>query len=391
MGLIYAPEGVKRSKRRWDNRMLVLFFLVMTVVVILFFQADGQNALTYWVILPLSSLIFTGLIALTVNPNLPFGRWLNCQPLSWIGAHSYEIYLCQYPIIFFVQRSKAGQSQMISFIIEMALILCFSTWLHKGTSRFRKKRKVRLKFRKQNRKIQNKVCILMTGIFVIGGVYSISTAPAERMTADQRHLQSELKENTLLLNRQDLTTPPPAEAIPAVKPKATLSPDWNSQINSVTEIGDSVMLGAAPELQASIPDCIVDAEKSLQIWDAIETVRELETQEKLGDVVIIGLGSNGSFDKSTGQELLNVIGSRRTIYWITVYGKYLEWQDSTNQMIERLSEVNDNLTIIDWAETASEHSEWFYDDGMHLNEDGQAKYANFIARNLSGGLKVNDE
>lgn len=76
--------------------------------------------------------------------------------------------------------------------------------------------------------------------------------------------------------------------------------------------------------------------------------------------------SYGIFSKSSGQKLIDALGSNRTIYWIAPFGHYLTWQESTIRILNELAEENKNLTILDWPKTASQHKDWFYDDGMHL-------------------------
>lgn len=217
------------------------------------------------------------------------------------------------------------------------------------------------------KKLRRQGICLLTGIIVIGGIYAVLAAPENRMTADQQKLQTELIENAVLLEQQE-------------EEAAQLPEEIESE--SVTLIGDSVMLGAAAQLQKAIPGCIVDAREARQIWDTIDTVQELEAKGALGNRIIIGLGANGSFDKNMGQKLLDEIGSDKKVCWITVYGKYLGWQEDVNRMIGELAEENDHVAVLDFAKTAADHEEWFYDDGMHLNEEGQAAYAEFIA----GGL-----
>ena len=77
------------------------------------------------------------------------------------------------------------------------------------------------------------------------------------------------------------------------------------------------------------------------------------------------------------------MGTQRTVYWVTAYGKSLQWQDNVNSEIRDLANENPNLHIIDWAGIASEHPEWFRDDGVHLKSEGEAEYVNFIRENLS--------
>ena len=69
--------------------------------------------------------------------------------------------------------------------------------------------------------------------------------------------------------------------------------------------------------------------------------------------------------------------------WVTVYGQHLQWQNDSNFIIHTLAEKNDNVHIIDWENTAPSHPEWFYDDGIHLNADGQVAYADLLFRSIS--------
>lgn len=54
-------------------------------------------------------------------------------------------------------------------------------------------------------------------------------------------------------------------------------------------------------------------------------------------------------------------------------------------MLETLKEKNPGLVLLDWPSEAQQHPEWFYDDGIHLNPDGQQGYAAFLKSCLCGG------
>lgn len=142
------------------------------------------------------------------------------------------------------------------------------------------------------------------------------------------------------------------------------------------------MLGAVPEIQTAFPGGIIDAKESRQVWDAMSVIHDLDAKGKLLDMVVIALGSNGSFSKNSGQELIDTLGAERTIYWIAPYGQFLTWQESTLQILYELEEDNKNLIILDWTEVASKHTDWFYDDGIHLNAVGQTEYAKFLLGQL---------
>ena len=152
---------------------------------------------------------------------------------------------------------------------------------------------------------------------------------------------------------------------------------------SVTMVGDSVMLGAAPSILGILPDCVIDAKVSRQVIQADSVIDSLENQDLLKQTVVIALGTNGTFSTAKGQELIDRLGSGRTVYWVTVYGRDLSWQEDSNTTIRKLAEDNENVHIIDWSQAAAEHAEWFCADGIHLSIEGRAAYAGVILGGLS--------
>ena len=64
----------------------------------------------------------------------------------------------------------------------------------------------------------------------------------------------------------------------------------------VVAIGDSVMLGARRALETRFgPKTLVDAKVSRQLTAAIDIVRGLAEEDRLGDVLVIHMGTNGPF------------------------------------------------------------------------------------------------
>lgn len=381
------PKQLRNS--RSGNRLIKTagFILLLTGFVWLYFVTDSQNILTYWLVFLPSALIASRLIGLCADKSFPFGRRLDCPPLAWLGKRSYELYLVQYPVIFFVLRQPPTGSTLWNTLIAIVLILLIAQWLHQVIALLQTKTRKNL-MKKQPYKIGEPVSLLLAGIVMVGGAFAFLTAPDRLASEDQKRLQQELRENAILLEEgisSDYTVPPTPSGTPDDYPAASSPIEDNPQEGTspaFTGIGDSVMLGAVPELQRVLPGGIIDAEESRQVWDAVSVVRELDGKGGLLDIVVVALGSNGSFSKSSGQELLDALGPERTVCWIAPFGQYLNWQDSTTRILNELAEENKNLTILDWPGTASLHTEWFYDDGMHLNAEGQTGYAAFLQEQL---------
>lgn len=174
------------------------------------------------------------------------------------------------------------------------------------------------------------------------------------------------------------------------EPEATPTPTQPGPPERVTFVGDSIMVAAESQLYNYIPDCVVDAKEGRQLVEAMDILRRLESEGQLYETVVIGLGSNSPFPIEDGEEVLDFLGEDRTVYWVTCYGRYLDWQDEVNELIYELDAEYDNLYVLDWSSVAPENPSWIRsDDGIHLTPDGTVGYARFVAASL--GYELPDE
>lgn len=250
----------------------------------------------------------------------------------------------------------------------------------------------------------NKKTKILTGIIAIAivictiiAVYGIITAPK----SDRQVLKEELANNEKTLE-DDLSTytPDPDDYEEADTENNTIDNnttdnntidnkdnDANSgktKVNhKITVIGDSVFLGASPEFKKLHKKAVIDAKVSRQVAQGLDVAKALDEKNKLGDTIIISLGTNGNFNEKTGQELIDYFGDDRTIYWINVYGKDLPVQKEVNKTIDALVEKNDNVHLIPWADEGADHSDWFYQDGIHLNSEGQKGFAAYVESQIN--------
>lgn len=151
---------------------------------------------------------------------------------------------------------------------------------------------------------------------------------------------------------------------------------------AISVIGDSVFLGAAPAFKKIYKNAVIDAKISRQVVQGLDIAKSLEQRGKLGKTVIIALGTNGRFNSSTAQKLIDYLGPDRTIYWIDAYGRNLPVQKLVNDTIRKVAKANPNVRVIAWSKEGGKHPDWFYQDGIHLNITGQKKYARFVYKSM---------
>jgi hypothetical protein len=146
-------------------------------------------------------------------------------------------------------------------------------------------------------------------------------------------------------------------------------------------VGDSVMLGAAEELQAR--GFQVDALQSRQMKSFVPTMQALRDNGTFGSVVVVHLGTNGGFSQQTLDELLATVADVPIVLLLT--GKAdRNWIADNNAKLRAVPATRSNVTVVDWEVlSASCEGRCFYDDGIHLTQSGQNFYADVISRVLA--------
>ena len=229
--------------------------------------------------------------------------------------------------------------------------------------------------RKQKKRIITWMTMAIFVIVAVIAAYGMITAP-KKNTLSGKILEEELKQNQIYLQQVQNSRNTGDEM-------DNLYADQMQTTKGITVVGDSVALGAAQALCETLPNCNVDAEESRQVISTVEILKKLDDEGSLGQIVVLSLGTNGYFYESTGQEIIDYLGPERDIYWINVYGKYLQSHYTTNEVIANLASKNSNVTLIDWNTEGEKYPDWFYEDGIHLNETGQLGFAEFILKNLN--------
>ena len=146
----------------------------------------------------------------------------------------------------------------------------------------------------------------------------------------------------------------------------------------MTAIGDSVMLGAAPQLAGYFPNIDFDAAVGRQVDAAISLLRQRAQSGTLGDYVVIAMGNNGTFTSAQFDQIMAAIGpARRAIFVNLKLGR--PWEGPNNAVIANGAVRYPNASVVDWHRASIDHPELFWSDLIHLRPEGAAYYAALIA------------
>ncbi|MGG3281054.1 SGNH/GDSL hydrolase family protein [Paenibacillus solani] len=149
----------------------------------------------------------------------------------------------------------------------------------------------------------------------------------------------------------------------------------------VTVIGDSVIVGVEPYLKEKLPKVTVDGKVGRQMSQARKLIEELSAQGKLGDRIIVELGTNGPFSKDQLRSLLTSLAKAKQVLVVTTRVPK-GWQDTVNSNIKDVVGDFENAKVVDWYAASEGKEDYFYKDGVHLKPDGSRFYASLLIQGL---------
>lgn len=138
------------------------------------------------------------------------------------------------------------------------------------------------------------------------------------------------------------------------------------------------MLGAIGQMQGSIANLEIDAEVGRQVSSGIEVLRARRDAGLLGDVVIVHLGNNGTFTGTQFDEMMQVLAGVPRVVVISVKVPR-DWEPGNNGVIVEGAARYPNAVLADWHAASADHSELFWDDGIHLRPEGALQFARLVA------------
>ncbi len=395
----------------------------------------GLNEFSPWLYrggFAVTSLLTATVIAVIAHPAGGFGVLFSNPVMRWIGTRSYGIYLWFFPI-FMVTRPgvDVGWNPTTTFVVRLVITFAVAELSY----RFVETPIRTIGYRKWMRNITARLGVATpraaTGIAIawlvsIAIVASILIAgtgtnpPSEIIASPSGDTVTEAAtEDTgqdpvsQVTSAADQPTEAESEhddpggaadssetatttvAVPSgVTPPSSLTPDaepsdapTNATSDTeigVTLIGDSVLAGAANEVISKLgPQTVVDATVSRQFKDADDVISGLRAQGKLGDVVVIHLGTNGAFNSTTFDETMQAMSGVDRVIVLTVFVPK-RWESVVNAAIASGKERWPEVEVIDYNAFGKDHPEYFNKDGVHLNSTGQSAYATFLDEAIRG-------
>lgn len=364
----------------------------LLIMLLGFFTLPGQSSWTYRGGMFFYSLIGMILIATVVHPGSHMNRWLTNPFFTWIGQRSYGIYVYQLPVMVFYERViEIGRHPVINALVECLLILAISElsyrlveqplahyqWRHLPASI---RHWIDFKMRDWRQWLKVGPVVIICFIALCG--LMLPSKPAKKSAVQTRIEKS--RQTTAAKNKQiaEGKTAKVNVDSKSLQKKYGLTSNQLKAASElkVTAIGDSVMADASQDIQEIMPHAYVDAEVGRQGSATPAVIKDLKAKGQLQKNVILNLGTNGAMDSQTINDILTAIGKGHQIYWITPHVPTRDWEQTVCDQIKQAAKQNANVHVIDWNQAANGHAEWFAQDKVHMNEQGNAYFTRLIVK-----------
>lgn len=353
----YKPLTIKNKS--YSN---IVFFIYLIILIVLCFIVDSKSIL-FNISMFISTFISMRLIDYAVNNTDKKNNFDNI--VSSLSKISYEIYLVQYPIIFLIQYYKI--KGIIGIILTIIITVIVSAIIHfalniKGKSMINIIRILLLMF----------ICIIS-----IKGLYIYITS--KNYTEDIKKLKSDLSENKQLIEKRQKEY---------LLKQQEEDKEWQDYLDSADKnekdlegavrnlkiigIGDSIMELAVKNLYKEFPNGYFDAATNRTEKAAMGVIKDLKAKGIDSNVYLLNVGTNGWCNEACKEELLNIIGTDKYVFWVNTTSPDYE---AFNPTLESFASKHDNVFIIDWRSYGLAHQEYLIYDKVHPNVTGCGIYA----------------
>lgn len=356
--------------------------IALIIILVMFWKTNQYEPFLYRGGMVLLSIATALLVANLAHPASRIAQFLRFRPLRWMGVRSYGLYLWHYPIITLTTpKINAGEFSLTRALCQFLLIIIAAqiSWkfiedpIRRGALKNIGWKNLRMK----NLALGGKVAIigaLFISTIAVFGLTTASQAKDNPQTDKGEVVQKEQKEEP---KHPVAIREKTAEELPQNKEQEAAVHKNNDQ--TVTAVGDSIMIDITPYLKNAFPNIKIDAKIGRQLSKAIPAVEQLKNQGELGNHVIVGLGTNGAFTKDQLVSLVQLIGNDRKIILVNTRVPR-PWESVVNEKLKEVADAYENVTLVDWYSASAGNTAYFEPDGVHLTKAGAEAYAALVEK-----------
>ena len=326
----------------------------------IFLFIDQSNTALYQIAFPLAGLFGCATIISIVHPASRFSPILSNKLFLWIGQRSYGIYLWHW-VVFQITRPGADLTgNLLALnVARVLVVLALADISLRAIEIPIRKGIVQNWFRgmKYRTKIMQKRQRIFVSSVVAFMVFMTGSSVALAWQRDQ-------------------------SVIVEIKPELEL-PDTVISENQtgLWVTGDSVILGIRNKLAMQEDIALINARVGRQIGELIAAVEE--DKPRVGNSpVVLNVGNNNAVSREDMVKLMELLKDQPKVVVVNT-SVPRTWRDGNNKIIGEVVSGYPNAALVNWAEIAENHPEFFAPDGVHLIEAGSDVYIASILEALN--------
>ena len=362
-------------------------------------------------------------------------RLLSLRTIRWVGLRSYSLYLWHWPVIAMTQPGIDVPVEMNRWTL-VVIRLGVSMLLTEASYRL-----IEIPFRRKvfsrwvaslagrpdglHRSARWYAGTLAGALLLVGGAAGVSRAAQNDGIADSLRDPSNevvvpddtdgglgttvttldpttepglvgLDAISMLMAPGSAALPPPSARFPEAPPNPALPRPTIKAVAGrpavavanvtttlprpprVLAIGDSVMKGAALALAPRLGEgSVIDATVSRPFTDGRKVYAAQTAKGRTFGAIVIHLGNNGVPSKKQFAALLDDIGPRTPVIFVTMR-ESREWAPKLNALLREESAIRSNMAILDWNAASKNYSYMFAKDRLHLTPVGGTYYGDLV-------------
>ena len=419
--MIWRPVAVMRGPMRHKGRQLDLLGVVGLL---------GLGVLAWWLTVVHDDgsgnpYLFRGgflvvgictimLMSAVTHRGAVTGPLLGNPVLLWIGIRSYGLYLYHWPIYQIIRGTAGEKLNLAEFAFAMVLTVAITEASYRFIETPIRKQQVGRWWRlitEQRNPRPRQFTILggaalaaalvfgivsMVGAKVEGNDVDQILEAGEGATTNEQDVLNNLTSTTLSVGPAaapgtTVVAPGTTVAATAATPTTTVAGATTTAApvaagDGLLAIGDSVMKGAAPDLQEL--GFTVVAEESRQFDAEVDFVDQIAASGNLPEVVVVHLGTNGTISDSDATEFFSALQDVPIVLALTIWGPNKPWIEPNNELIRSLPNQFPNVMVGNWDVFAPDCQQWadsqgmthacYASDGYHLGANGAEYYSTLI-------------
>jgi peptidoglycan/LPS O-acetylase OafA/YrhL len=368
--LTETPAGMTSRVTRWTLGLTGL--LSIGALVALSVLMSGDTELPYRGGLVLVALLSAVAIAALTVPGSLLARALDLAPIRWVGVRSYGLYLWHWPVFVLVgsalptwpregwESAALGGIALTVTVVAAALSYRFVEQPIRRHG-FRATARAVIDAAPRSRRAFGAAFAMVLATGLAGTSVAALVADPGRGEA-----QAYIEAGQEAIDAADPATPAPDEGDAAE--------DAVTTGDEITAIGDSVLLAAAPAMQSAYPGIAIDASVSRSMYAAPAIVQAHAAAGTLRPVVVIALGTNGPVERSTLEEVRNIIGPSRELVVVNAQAPR-GWIPGVNAELSSFALVYRNVELANWHDAIQPYLHEMARDQVHFGPIGAGIFA----------------